>query len=113
MKEVIAFVAAVGIIGGFLFSLYERISEIREKDIFALNGRVLELEQRPSGPSEWKNDLVPRGAVVAFNLDNCPEGWDDFPLAYGRFIRGIDKGAKKIGSGRLESARTYSRREFL
>lgn len=31
------------------------------------------------------------GAVVSFNLSKCPDGWDDYKPAYGRFIRGIDK----------------------
>ena len=37
------------------------------------------------------HDLVPDGAVVAFNRESCPEGWTDFVPAYGRFIRGIDQ----------------------
>ena len=34
---------------------------------------------------------LPSGAVIAFDLNACPEGWSDYQLAYGRFIRGIDK----------------------
>ena len=39
---------------------------------------------------------IPEGAVIAFDLKKCPEGWDDYRAAYGRFIRGIDKGQAKI-----------------
>ena len=28
---------------------------------------------------------VPSGAIVAFDLEECPEGWDDFESADGRF----------------------------
>ena len=33
---------------------------------------------------------VPKGAVVAFNLEECPTQWKPYVKAYGRFIRGID-----------------------
>lgn len=39
---------------------------------------------------------IPEGAVIAFDLEKCPEGWDDYRAAYGRFIRGIDNGQAKI-----------------
>lgn len=42
---------------------------------------------------------VPVGAVIAFNLAACPQGWQQYSLAYGRFIRGIDKSGKKIDPG--------------
>ena len=35
--------------------------------------------------------LVPRDAVVAFELRECPAGWEEYERAYGRFIRGIDR----------------------
>ncbi|HEY3706416.1 MAG TPA: hypothetical protein VGL22_15240 [Terracidiphilus sp.] len=39
---------------------------------------------------------VPSGAVVPFNLADCPAGWNEYQLAYGRFIRGIDKSGQSI-----------------
>jgi len=30
--------------------------------------------------------------VVAFASETCPPGWTEYQPAYGRFIRGIDKG---------------------
>jgi hypothetical protein len=39
---------------------------------------------------------IPSGAVVPFNLGNCPAGWTDYTFAYGRFIRGIDKSGQSI-----------------
>lgn len=47
-----------------------------------------------------------KNSVVAFARKSCPNGWDEYKLAYGRFIRGIDKrthelddpdGTRKIG----------------
>ncbi|MCY4405897.1 MAG: hypothetical protein OXC15_05980 [Rhodospirillaceae bacterium] len=36
---------------------------------------------------------IPEGAVISFNLKKCPsEGWKEYTPAYGRFIRGIDRG---------------------
>ena len=34
--------------------------------------------------------VVPTGAVLSFNLLNCPNGWKAYTKAYGRFIRGLD-----------------------
>ena len=34
--------------------------------------------------------LVPKGAVMAFALDDCPDKWSIYPEARGVFIRGID-----------------------
>jgi hypothetical protein len=39
--------------------------------------------------------VISSGAVVAFNSDTCKPGWKEYPLAYGRFIRGIDKHKKE------------------
>lgn len=40
---------------------------------------------------------APVGAVVSFDLESCPEmmGWEEYPKAYGVFVRGIDRGDKK------------------
>jgi hypothetical protein len=39
---------------------------------------------------------MPKGAVLAFNRQSCPPGWQEYAKAYGRFIRGIDKGESGI-----------------
>ena len=46
-----------------------------------------------------------KNSVTAFNTKECPSGWEEYTLAYGRFIRGLDKSGKidptknrKIGS---------------
>ncbi len=41
-------------------------------------------------------EILPLGAVIPFALDTCPDGWEDFKPAYGRFIRGIDKSGENI-----------------
>lgn len=38
---------------------------------------------------------VPSGAVIAFDLKECPAGWSEYEKAHGRFIRGIDRGDPK------------------
>lgn len=38
---------------------------------------------------------IPNGAVVAFDLSECPHGWKEYRKLYGRFIRGIDKSGEK------------------
>ena len=37
------------------------------------------------------SDNTPAGAVMAFALATCPNGWTDYTPAQGRFLRGIDK----------------------
>lgn len=39
---------------------------------------------------------VPTGAVVTFDLNQCPEGWEEYKAAYGRFVRGIDKSGSNV-----------------
>lgn len=51
------------------------------------------------GAPIYAHDLVPRGAVVAFNRASCPPGWEEFQPAYGRFIRGIDRIGKTDPEG--------------
>ena len=51
--------------------------------------------------SGWVRDVtapdLPKGAVVAFDLAACPsDEWEEYKLAYGRFIRGIDKSGENI-----------------
>ncbi len=40
--------------------------------------------------------MIPKGAIMAFNLNSCPTGWDNFEAANGRFLRGIDLENKNI-----------------
>lgn len=43
------------------------------------------------------NISVPSGAVVAFELEECPDDtWTEYKAAHGRFIRGIDRSGTKI-----------------
>lgn len=40
---------------------------------------------------------VPSGAVIAFDLEECPKlGWEEYRQAYGRFVRGIDRSSDGI-----------------
>ena len=55
------------------------------EQIAALQEKIRELE------NQVNDNLIPRDAVAAFELDECPAGWEEYELAYGRFIRGIDR----------------------
>jgi len=40
---------------------------------------------------------IPNGAVIAFDLKECPSiGWEEYKLAHGRFVRGIDNSGRRI-----------------
>lgn len=41
-------------------------------------------------------NVTPPKSVLAFASNSCPQGWDEYKPAYGRFIRGIDKSGKGI-----------------
>ena len=44
------------------------------------------------GPFKWVPVIdAPTGAVVAFHLEQCPDGWSDFLPADGRFIFGMNQ----------------------
>ena len=49
--------------------------------------------------------LLPSRSVVAFNLEKCPQGWDEFKPAYGRFVRGVDRSGNSVDP---EKERTVS-----
>jgi len=56
-----------------------------------------------------------KGSVTAFNSDECPTGWKEYTLAYGRFIRGLDKSGnidpdknRKIGSTQEDSFKKHN-----
>ncbi len=44
---------------------------------------------------------VPRGAVMAFNLQECPQGWTDFTPANGRMVLGAGEGNRDQNDRRL------------
>ena len=40
---------------------------------------------------------VPSGAVISFELDDCPgSAWEEYKAAHGRFIRGIDRSGSGV-----------------
>lgn len=52
--------------------------------------------------------LTPGGAVVAFELSQCPSGWTDFELAKGRFVVGVGQGNNLTERTLLENGGTES-----
>ena len=52
--------------------------------------------QFPDGTKQMTSAMnLLKGAVIAFDLEKCPEGWAEYQAAYGRFIRGLDRGASR------------------
>jgi hypothetical protein len=58
--------------------------------------------------------LMPPGAVVAFNREECPPGWEIYLPARGRFIRGIDPegerdpdGVRELGSYQADAFQAH------
>lgn len=49
---------------------------------------------RPSVLEAVNNQF--KSSVVPFALAQCPDGWKEYAPAYGRFVRGIDRGDPKI-----------------
>jgi len=55
-------------------------------------------------PDDVANVIEPRmqtylnfeSAVIGFLREACPSGWIEYPEAYGRFLRGVDKSGKNI-----------------
>lgn len=55
-----------------------------------LNTRLSNAEATIASQTATISTLAPAGAVIAFNLANCPTGWSEYMPARWRFIRGID-----------------------
>lgn len=55
---------------------------------------------------------------MAFNLIECPTGWKDYIPAYGRFIRGVDRGGqgtdpegeRNVGTVQLDQFQIHTHR---
>lgn len=43
------------------------------------------------------DNAVPKGAVMAFDLAKCPEGWSDLQMTAGRVIVGAGEGNRDLG----------------
>lgn len=55
------------------------------------------------------------GAVIPFDAQKCPNGWQEYQPAYGRFIRGIDRpgttdaqGSRLVGSFQDDDIKAHS-----
>ena len=85
---------------------------------------VLECAQEAVEAAHQANELarllVPKGAVVAFNLESCPSGWSEYKPAYGRFVRGIDRsggnldpdGERAVGSIQAHQIEKHSHKYY-
>ena len=53
-------------------------------------------------------NVVPAGAIIAFDLASCPSGWTEYTAARGRFLRGIDNGAGNDPDGTRAAGSTQA-----
>ena len=85
----------------------ETAGEGTSNEVFlpARTDRIADLTVRIEELSVMMRRLAPEARVVAFNLYDCPDGWEELPEAHGMFIRGLDKSGNKIDP--------YGRRELL
>jgi hypothetical protein len=52
----------------------------------------------PEAPAAVQQDGIPSGAVMFFDLaTGCPDGWDNYPLAEGRYLVGVPDGGTLQG----------------
>ena len=79
--------------------------------VLKLEGRISSLETQVSEMNQEINrvaaERVPSGAVVAFG-DKCPEGWDSYHTAYGRFLLGAGNDDKAYTLGMQGGASTHT-----
>lgn len=66
----------------------ESFAQLRQKEEKAFGEYV-------TGQKSILSEYI-RGAIVPFESNKCPDGWVEYPKAYGRFIRGIDKSQNLI-----------------
>ena len=98
------FVASVGLIGAGALaassSLYNLKAEnpTNQNRLTASNWDTLvkEVENLKDQLANQAPD-VPSGAVMAFNLSSCPDGWSPFTEANGRFIMGSQGNLREKG----------------
>ena len=98
------FVASVGLIGAGALaassSLYNLKAEnpTNQNKLTASNWDALvsEVENLKNQLANQAPD-VPSGAVMAFNLSSCPDGWSPFTEANGRFIMGSQGNLREKG----------------
>lgn len=60
----------------------------RDAEVTALQGQVAKLMSRVGDLEKVIHPL--QGSVVAFELNDCPDPWESYEKAQGRFIRGAD-----------------------
>jgi hypothetical protein len=65
------------------------IHETTQKAIVTLTEEEDKAIERLNKKAEKQLSFVPTGAVMAFNLKSCPEGWKEAGFAKGRFIIGV------------------------
>ncbi|EKO3419709.1 hypothetical protein NXE12_000057 [Vibrio fluvialis] len=57
--------------------------------------------------------VTPPKSVLAFASKTCPEGWQEYAPAYGRFVRGIDKSENKVDPAGLREPGDTQDESFL
>ena len=93
----------------------DAINKIENTIIKTIENKIIELKKLDASQIIEKVSM-PSGAVLAFNRETCPPDWKEYALAYGRFIRGIDKsdsgidpdGERELGSTQSERFMAHS-----
>lgn len=96
-------------------SLESRVAVLESADGEGTRSYV-SLERRVTALEDASSEVavLPPGAVVAFDQKECPPGsqWVEYPEAYGRFIRGIDKADKPIDPDGLRAPSSTQDHQF-
>ena len=111
---VVGVVAVIfGISGGFGLSILNKSqAEIKDlnKQLESINSTTEETKSklvtiREQEENNFKNYIVAQKnmlsidlgkAIITFEGKTCPNGWQEYPKAYGMFVRGIDKSGNQI-----------------
>ena len=103
------FVASFGLIGAGALAASSSLYNLKAAN--PANNNQLTAENRDTLITEVENlksqigsnNSIPAGAVMAFNLSSCPDGWSPFTEANDRFIMGSQWNLKeKGGTGKIE-----------
>ena len=76
--------------------------QMRTREVLIkLENRVAELEGKPSPDSSIPAE-IPADAVVAVTSEDCPDGWQKYGKAEGRFVIGVGQGELSVRLGSEE-----------
>ncbi len=84
-------------------SVTSGLKEDIENSISTAINKTIKEKQNVDTEALIKKYVLPKGAVLSFDLEQCPFGWSTYEPAYGRFIRGVDRSGKIDPDGERSS----------